>query len=255
MRNLRAAIMFLTRVPVPVRADAPAPSLTAAVPWFPVIGAFVGALVGGATAGLLHLVPPLVAAAVAVLLGVFVTGAFHEDGLADVADAFAGGWTPDERMRILKDPLHGSYGVAALCGSIVIRVACIASFGVSPAVAFGSVVAAHALGRAAAVMLMATVRTASPDGLGADYARSLRRGPAIVGAIGGIAIAAVAAGWWVGPFVVIAVLGVAVVARLATRKIGGITGDVLGTAEQVVECLVLVVATGLASRYALWWTR
>ncbi len=250
MRDLRAAIVFLTRVPVPLHGE---PSLTAAVPWFPVVGAMVGAAVGGTAAGLIHLVPPLVAAAVAVLLGVLITGAFHEDGLADVADAFAGGWTREERIRILDDPLHGSYGVAALCGSIVIRVACIASLGFSPAAAFASVVAAHALGRAAAVGLMATVPVARPDGLGAEYAHLLSRRRAVAGVVAGIAIAAVATGWWAGPFVLAALVGAGAVAWLTMRKLGGVTGDVLGTAEQVVECLVLITATGIATRYSLWW--
>lgn len=250
MRNLRSAIVFLTRVPVRLRGE---PSLTAAVPWFPVVGALVGAAVGGTAAGLMHLVPPFVAAAVAVLLGVLITGAFHEDGLADVADAFAGGWTREERIRILDDPLHGSYGVAALCGSIVIRVACIASLGFSPAAAFASIVAAHALGRAAAVALMATVPVARPDGLGAEYARMLTRGRAVTGVVAGITITVLATGWWAGPFVLAALAGAGAVAWLTVRKLGGVTGDVLGTAEQVVECMVLITATGIATRYGLWW--
>jgi adenosylcobinamide-GDP ribazoletransferase len=194
-----------------------------------------------------------VAASVAVLAGVVLTGAFHEDGLADVSDAFAGGWTREERMRILRDPLHGSYGAAAMCGTIVIRVACIASLGFSPAVAFACVVAAHALGRVGAVALMAAAPAARPDGLGADYTRSLRPWNAMVGEASGVLIAALAVGWWVGPFVLATAAGAAAVAWLAMRKIGGITGDVLGTAEQVIECLVLVTAIGLASRYELWW--
>ena len=250
MRNLRAAVVFLTRVPVPIDGT---PSLTEAVPWFPFVGALVGAAVGGAAAGLLQWLPPFVAGTVAVLLGVLLTGAFHEDGLADVADAFAGGWTRQDRMRILDDPLHGSYGVAALTGSILLRVACLTALGFSPAVAFACTVAAHTLGRAAAVGLMLTVPVARPDGLGADYARSLPRPRAIAGVASGIAIAALATGWWVGPFVGAAIVGAAAIGWLSRRKVGGVTGDVLGSAEQVVECLVLVVATGLATRHQLWW--
>ena len=250
MRNLRAAITFLTRVPVPISGT---PSITAAVPWFPVVGAMIGLAVGGVAAGLLQVVPAIVAASIAVLFGILLTGAFHEDGLADVADAFAGGWTREERMRILDDPLHGSYGVAALCGSIVIRVACIASLGFSSAAAFACIVAAQTLGRAGAVGLMAAVPTARPDGLGAEYALSLRPRSALIGAVSGVAIAAIAVGWWVGPFVAAAAVGVAGVGWLTIRKLGGVTGDVLGTAEQVVECLVLVTATALATRHHLWW--
>ncbi len=251
MRNLRAAIIFLTRVPIPFSGQ---PNAAAAVPWYPVAGALIGVFVGGTAAGLLHLVPPLVAAALAIMLGVLVTGAFHEDGLADVADAFAGGWTPADRMRILKDPLHGSYGVAAMCGSITIRVACVASFGGSSAVAFSSLIAAHALGRCAAIGLLAIAPTASTEGLGVSSAQALNRPRVALGIVAGIAFAAIATGWWVAPFIVAMAAGSAAVGWLAMRKIGGVTGDVLGAAEQVVECLVLVVATGLAARYTLWWT-
>ena len=119
MTGFLAAVQFLTRIPV---RTARAADLAAAVLWFPIVGALVGAAVGGTAAGLGELVPAAVAATVAVLLGVLITGAFHEDGLADTADAFAGGWTVERRLEILRDPRHGSYGVAALCGSIVLRV-------------------------------------------------------------------------------------------------------------------------------------
>lgn len=249
LSNLAAAVSFLTRIPVRLREE---PSMTAAVPWFPVVGAGVGMIVGAIAAGMAELVPMPVAAAVAVLVGVLVTGAFHEDGLADVADAFAGGWTVEQRLRILKDPLHGSYGVAALCGTIVLRIVALASLG--PAAAFAGAVAAHTLGRGAAVGLMGTVRVATADGLGADYARSLPRRSAVIGVAASVAITAVAAGWWVAVLVAVAAASAAVVGWLAIRKIGGVTGDVLGAAEQVAECAVLVAVTALAARHPLWWT-
>ena len=196
--------------------------------------------------------PGSVAAAVGVLVGVLVTGAFHEDGLADTADAVAGGATRERRFEILKDPRHGTYGVAALCGSIVLRVVAVATLG--PAAAFAGLVAAHALGRGAAVAAMAAVPVARPDGLGADYARSV--GPGRAGAAGllvAVAIAALATGWWVGPLALAAVVGAAAVATLARRAFGGVTGDVLGAIEQVAEILVLVAVSGLAQRHAVWW--
>jgi len=239
VNGLVGAVTFLTRVPV--RARRP-PDLTAAVPWFPVVGALVGATVGGIAAGLWHVVPPLVAAAAAVLAGVLVTGAFHEDGLADTADAFAGGWEAGERIRILDDPLHGSYGVAALCGSILLRVVALGSLA-SPWAMFAGAVAAHALGRGAAVAMMGTVRVARPQGLGADYARSLSPRRAAAGAAVGAAIATACLGWTVLPALGAALLAAGAMGWLTLRKIGGVTGDVLGATEQVVECLVLVVAS------------
>jgi adenosylcobinamide-GDP ribazoletransferase len=239
-----AAVRFLTRIPLPGRGG----DESMAVGWFPVVGALVGAVVGGVAAGLGEVLPSAVAAALAVLLGILVTGAFHEDGLADTADALAGGWTRERRLEILDDPRHGSYGVAALCGSIVLRIAAIAALVADgPAIAFTGLVAAHSLARSAAVATMGIVPVAKPDGLGADYARSVTRRRAAVGGVIAVAIAALATGWWVGPLAAAAAVAAALVAWWAWRAIGGITGDVLGAIEQLAECSVLVVVVGLAT--------
>jgi adenosylcobinamide-GDP ribazoletransferase len=246
--GLIAAVQFLTRVPVRTPRG---PDIAAAVVWFPVVGALIGAAVGGVAAGLGEVVPAAVAAAVAVLLGILVTGALHEDGLADTADALAGGWTRERRLEILDDPRHGSYGVAALCGSIVLRIVAVAAL--APAAAFAGMVAAHTLARGAAVVTMGIVPLAKPNGLGAGYARTVTPGRAAVAGLAAVAIAALATGWWVGPLAVGAAAAAAVVLYWAWRALGGITGDVLGAIEQVAECTVLVVVTGLAAHHSLWW--
>lgn len=248
MRGLLGAAQFLTRVPIRLSA---APDLAASVPWFPVVGAVIGAAIGGTAAGLMELVPAAVAASVAVLLGIILTGAFHEDGLADTADAM-GGWTPERRREILKDSRHGSYGVAAMCGTIVLRIVCIASLG--PAAAFGGIVAAHTLGRGAAVAVMGTAPPVPVDGLGADYTRSLSSGRAIIGVVGALAIGAIAVGWWIAPLVGGVTVGAIIVSMIATRAFGGVSGDILGAVEQVGECVALVIVSGLAIRHSLWWT-
>ncbi len=245
------AVQFLTRVPVRVARPAP---LAAAVPWFPVVGALIGAFVGAVAAGLGELGSPTVAAAVGVLAGVLVTGAFHEDGLADSADAVAGGASPEQRRAILEDPRHGTYGVAALCGSIVLRVVALAALvATGPAVAFAAAVSAHTLGRGAAVAAMGVAPVAGAEGLGADYARSVGTGRATVGALVAVAVVAVVTGWWVAPLAATAAVGAAVVVVVARRAFGGLTGDHLGAIEQVVEAAVLVVATLLAAHDTLWW--
>ena len=114
--GLAAALQFLTRVPI--RTDGAVPHHRA-VPWFPIAGALIGAAVGGVAAGMNELVATPVAATLAVITGLLITGAFHEDGLADVADAFGGGWTVERRLEILKDSRHGTYGVAALSTSMI----------------------------------------------------------------------------------------------------------------------------------------
>ena len=186
------------------------------------------------------------------LFGVLITGAFHEDGLADVADAFAGGTTIERRLEILKDSRHGSYGVAALCGSIVVRIVTLGSFPGPPAM-FTAAVAAHAVGRGAAVGLMGAAPMATHRGLGADYGQAATRRTAVVGLLFGLVLAAAVVGWWAVPLAAVAIVSIVAVRWLAMRKIGGISGDVLGTCEQVAECLCLVVLSGLAAHYRLWW--
>lgn len=241
------AVQFLTRVPIRLRA---APDLAACVPWFPIVGGAIGASVGAVVAGLMEVLPPLVAAAVGVVFGVVLTGAFHEDGLADTADAL-GGWNPEQRREILKDSRHGSYGVAALCSTIVVRIVCVASLG--PAAAFAGLVAAHTLGRGAAVAVMGTAPPVPGGGLGANYARGLTPARTASGVAVALAIVAVATGWWVLPLAAAAAVGAVVVAIIAHRALGGASGDVLGAVEQVGENLVLVVVTGLALHHPLWW--
>jgi adenosylcobinamide-GDP ribazoletransferase len=257
---LAAALQFLTRIPIRLRR---APDMQRAMAWFPVAGALIGAAVGGAAAGAWQVLPPAVAGAIGVIVGLLVTGAFHEDGLADVADAFGGGWTVERRLEILKDSRHGTYGVAAMCASIVLRIVALGSLP-GPLAMFTAAVTAHAVARAAAVAAMRSGRAVIPAGLGADASHSASRlgiGLALVGA------AAIATGAQVlrlhgahggmpaGTLVaaVLVPLGLAGLAAvlavsLARAKIGGINGDVLGTVEQVAECAVLVAITSARLR-------
>ncbi len=244
-----AALQFLTRIPVRLRS---APSLAAAVVWFPTVGALIGAAVGGVAAGAWHLVAPVVASGLGVITGLLITGAFHEDGLADVADAFGGGWTVELRPEILKDPRHGTYGVAALCASIVIRVLALGSMP-GPAAMFAASVAAHAMARGTAVVLMAAVPLSTHQGLGADYGRSTTWRTATIAGCSAVAIAVLSVGWWIGPLVLACAVSAVAVGWLARRKIGGISGDVLGACEQVAECAALIVSSGLALHHSLWW--
>ena len=172
-----AALQFLTRIPITLRRE---PSLERTVAWFPLAGALIGAIVGATAAGLWFVVSPLLAGVLAVVVGLLVTGAFHEDGLGDVADAFGGGWTVERRLEILKDSRHGTYGVAAMCASIVVRMVALGSL-TGPWQMFTAAVAAHTMGRVAAVAMAGTMRLATHSGLGADYGRGTTRSRAAVG--------------------------------------------------------------------------
>ena len=235
-RGFFVALSFLTRIPVRHKHE---PSIGLAAPWFPIVGIVVGAIVGGVAWGVSNLTTPLVGAAVGVLVGVVVTGAFHEDGLADIADAFVGGWSTEDRLRILKDPLHGSYGVAAMCGSILLRVCALSA--ITPQQMFTAAIAAHCLARAGALALMLTTALARHEGLGSDYVKNLRVSKAIVSlCLSALVVIAITGVWSVG-VVVSTLIGASIIRWWSIKKIGGITGDVLGAAEQVCETLILIV--------------
>ena len=244
-----AALQFLTRLPIRLRRE---PNMATMVVWFPVAGLVIGAIVGGVAAGMWQLTPPLVAAAAAVTGGLLVTGAFHEDGLGDIADAFGGGYTVERRLEIMKDSRHGTYGVAAMCASILVRMVALGSMP-GPAAMFASCVSAHVMSRAIAVGLMASVPLAGHSGLGADYGRSTTATRGVVTVAIGIVITAVAVGWWVGPLLGASLASAVAVGALAKHKIGGISGDVLGACQQVAECACLVMLSGLATHHSLWW--
>jgi len=244
------AVQFLTRVPIRTRAGVPHER---ALPWFPVVGALIGLFVGSVAVGLAEWIPLGVAAGVAVAAGLLITGAFHEDGLADIADAFGGGWTREQRFEILKDSRHGTYGVAALCTSIVVRVVAAGSIVAQPAL-FAGFVAAHTLGRTAAVCTLLVGRPATESGLGASAASGSTRVSLVISSSLATGALAALTGWWLAPLVGVSVAGAAAALWLSNRKIGGLTGDTLGAIEQVVECLVLVTVSGLALRHQLWWS-
>jgi len=252
VRDLRTATSFLTRLRVGGDVGGPE-DLARGVPWFPVVGCVLGLAVAAVYAAGRSVFPQFVAAAVAIGVGVWATGAFHEDGLADTADAFGGARTREETLRILKDPRLGTYGVAALIFDVAIRVGALAAL--NTRTAFVVVPAAHALSRAGAVALLAGP-VATEEGLGASYGSVVTRTQVTLAIVAGLLIGTAA----LGPVVAAAALSVAlgsfIVGRLARRRIGGVTGDILGCAQQVGEIVVLLAGVAFVDQGWLdvpWW--
>lgn len=253
------ALQFLTRVPVRTRRPAP---LGATIPWFPVVGVLVGAAVATVAIIVDKLVGGfgLAAAATAVVFGALLTGALHEDGLADTLDAVGGGPTHERRFEILADSHLGTYGVASVTGSMLVRTAAIAALttaGRSSMIA--AVVTAHVVARSAIVAAAAVTPVAvapgavAPAGLGARFADAITIRTSALAVLLGVGFAVVATGWWsFGLLASAAVAGVGTLA-IARRALGGITGDVLGAVEQAVEAAVLLAACAFATRYQIWW--
>lgn len=251
MTGIVGAIVFLTRIPVRTSRSL---DTARSVPWFPTVGLLIGAIVGGIAALLEPWSSPFVAAGVAIVAGLLVTGAFHEDGLGDVADAFVGGWTREDRLRILKDSRHGTYGVVALVSSVALRIVALGALvEIGPKVAFAAAVAAHGAARAGAVSSMTVARPATDEGLGSEYVARIRRGHCSIGIFAtGIFVTALV-GWWISLVIAAVVAATSTITWWSHRKIGGVSGDVLGAIEQCGEIAVFVVLSIVATHHQLWW--
>ena len=246
--SLRAAWAFLTRLPGGAHPGDDR-ELGRGVPWFPVVGAVIGAL-SGAIYWVLH--GPLgaaLAAVLAVAASAAATGGFHEDGLADTADAL-GGTTRSQRLEIMKDSRVGVFGVLALVLSTLARVFAVSSL--DPADGLVALVVAHMLGRAMAVAGMG-VAPAAGTGLGHSYAAHLPRARTAVAVVVSFAVAA-GLGLAGAVSLAAAAAGASLVLAIARRAFGGTTGDVLGATEQVAEMAVLLSAAGLAAEHGWSWT-
>lgn len=241
------ALGFLSRLPVPARVfdepDKTPADDAAAYPLAGVVIALPGAhalLVVGALAD------PLLAAALAVLATVALTGALHEDGLADTADGFGGGASAEQRLAIMKDSAIGAYGVIAITGALLLRIIALAAIAeaASPLTAALAFIAAHGVARAAMVWHWARLAGVRPggtaDAAGQPTADAMNASLLAGGAVFVLA-AVLPAGLGVAAVAGLFVLGAtAAFARLCRRMIGGHTGDTIGACEQIAEAALLV---------------
>ena len=239
IKDVLLTAVFLTRLPIQLNEDSEKRQL-ADVAWaFPVVGIFVGGLAGLALLiGFQLGLHPLACGLFAVITQVFVTGALHEDGLADVADGFGGGYKVADKLRIMRDSHVGSYGVLALVFSVTLRAGLIAGMA-TPTMAVLALISAGAVSRSLVAGGMNQLEMARREGLATGAGKPTNE--ATLAALGLGAAAAFlllgASGW-----IVLAVaFGAAVMTGLlAKRQIGGQTGDVLGTTQQVTEAAVLL---------------
>ncbi len=249
--ELALAIGFLTRLPPPA-ADWGVPLMSAA--WaFPLAGALVGGLAGAVAAGLaLAGMDAMLAATLAAGASVLLTGALHEDGLADTADGIGSGRDRARSLEILRDSRIGTYGVVAVALSLATRIAALAML--LPAGAWLAFVAwalAAAHGRAAGALFARLCPPARADGLGARSGRPALVGVAVALALPLSGAVAVDLARGQAPVSALALAGALLpllwLGRLAMRRLGGQTGDVLGAAMLTAEVAALVLL-------ALAWT-
>src|SRR5215469_9518570 len=243
LTDLRVGVAFYTRIPLagpPVDGEALARAAWCA----PLVGALIGALSGLAyfIAWRLNL-PPFVCATLAVGTSLALTGALHEDGLADMADGF-GGESRERALAIMRDGRIGVFGACALTIALLLRVGALADLP-NPALAVWALIGAHAAARAGLPLFMALVPPARPDGLSASAGAPSGAAVAIALVIGLVALAKALGLRNALVALVLMLAGGLMIGAMAWRRIGGQTGDVLGAVEQTSECLVLLVAAAV----------
>lgn len=250
------ALLWLTRLSLGRFLPDPAPSLAQSAWAFPVAGAVVGVI---AALSILLADGLGLSSAVAAILGVaatiWLTGALHEDGLADYADG-CGASTRERSLQIMRDSRIGSYGVLALLLAVALRVACLADLiRIVPVFAALSLIGAAMLSRAGMAAALALMWPARGDGLGRAAGRASPRAAACALMIACIPLLLMVVFEYLSPLsgllcMIFGLAAQAALARQALRRLGGQTGDVLGAIQQVGEVSTLLALVIAAQRHA-----
>jgi len=248
------AMQFLTRVPVPLGRFDPA-WLHASARYFPVVGALVGATGAAVTLLAGALWPAMVAALLGMAATVWLTGGFHEDGLADTCDGLGGAVDRTRALAIMKDSRLGSYGALGLLLTLALKAASLSALlALSATWCAVALLSAHTVSRAVTVALLRALPYAGDEAHA--KARPLARrvdngsvGVALATAllVTGTAVAlgrvaddpGATAGWAALPALVLPAIAVAVWGRRwLHRRLGGYTGDTLGAMQQWSELAI-----------------
>lgn len=245
-KHLSLAFSFLTIVPLPFSGKEPVrdQDLAGCFTFFPLVGAFLGTMLA-LTAALLHTVmPPLVLAAFLTALLALMTRGLHLDGLADLADGIGGGYTVERRLAIMKDSHIGAFGTIALIVFLSMKMAAIHALILQEA--WAPLLLTPALSRLAMVTTAYGMPYARAEGgLGKPFLQSMTRSH--------LAGAAFLCALWCLPVSLYCTIGltgaaflcVILLRRLSRRALHGVTGDVLGAANEIVETMTLVLASSI----------
>lgn len=244
LRGLAAAVAFLTRLPIGRVAVLDGADVARGAAAFPLVGAAIGAAMGGTAEGLVHVLPPLAAAGVALTVGAALTGALHLDGLADTADGLASG--RERALAIMRDHSIGAYGASALALDLIVKAAALAGLATHRHALWPAVTAA-ALARTAPVTLAAALPAVRDDGAGASFAERVSRPGASIAVLLAVAIAVAATRLHGLELAAIAAAATIALGAFFIHWLGGVTGDLLGAATELVETIVLVAAAGITA--------
>ena len=233
--DLQEALTLLTRLPMPSLRK----SRAARAAWaYPLAGFAIGFL-AAMVAWLAGSLPPALTAGFALLTVVAITGALHEDGLADSVDGLWGGRTSEQRLTIMADSRVGVYGVVAVVFSIGMRWCALAAIATEGAL-WVPLIAAAVLSRAPMIVLMHMLQNARSTGLSSTVGRPPQNTTLLSLAVAaGLGILTL--GFTLVPVALLLCATTFVIATISKAKIGGQSGDVLGATQQISEITVLII--------------
>lgn len=244
LRLFFTALAFFTRIPCTAWAGHEAQDLNHAARYFPLVGIVVGLAAAGAWLVASLVLPPALAVIASMALSLWLTGAFHEDGLADAADGLGGGWNREQALTIMQDSRLGSFGAVALFLALLTKFE--ALLHLAPELTPAALVAGHAASRFAAVLVIATQRYVRSEGKAKPLATRLSKSELSLAALCGLLpLALLPVSLW------LALVPVALVWlwfwRLLARRLGGFTGDCLGAMQQLTELTFYLGLLALAA--------
>ncbi|CAB3769448.1 adenosylcobinamide-GDP ribazoletransferase [Paraburkholderia humisilvae] len=242
LRYFFTALSYFTRVPAPRWVGYAPHYLNGAARYFPLVGVLVGALGALVYLAALRFFPAGIAVLLSMAATLFVTGAFHEDGLADCADAFGGAYSREDVLRIMQDSRIGAFGAIALVIALALKWQTLAVL--PPLRAAWLMIAAHAASRACAISYLVTLDYVRAEGKAKPVAQRMTRGAFAWAMLLGVP-------WlfwpdWREGCLITGVLFALRIAlgRYFVRRVGGYTGDCLGLAQQIFELAIYL--TGVA---------
>ena len=239
------AVRFFTRLPVPAWVGHSAEALNHSARYFTLVGLIVG-LIGALVFALTSFFfPKTLAVLLAMAATIYVTGAFHEDGWADMVDGFGGGWTRERTLEIMKDSRIGSYGAIALVLLLLAKFMALVELDmllVAPAL-----IAGHAFSRLCATSVMHFLDYARDEGKAKQLATRISVGELAVAAVFGLLALLMLPPLSVIVGVLLATAATAFLARKFRRRLGGYTGDCLGATQQLAEVAFYI---GLLCRFS-----
>jgi adenosylcobinamide-GDP ribazoletransferase len=227
--------------------DWPPDWLSRSAKYMPLVGALIGAIAGGVVMATAIVFPDPLPIVLGLATAIVITGALHEDGLADTIDAFGGAKTREHCLEIMKDSRIGTYGTLALIIVLALKAAALLPLGYSMAARV--LIAGHASARLASVLALSALPYASPGNAKVgEKTSALRPSEVVVAIVLGLMPAFLVLDLTTAVIsLAFAFVTAAAVAMIAKRKIGGYTGDVLGAIEQVYEATFFIFAAAVIS--------